>query len=181
MNLSLLYKLSANTFLDATTLPTAAVSSGWGGRDCASNTFGTTNNKPLTISKRTRLSAGKNSISSKAATSNTISTNGGKVRLRERRSNGGTKASQNPNRASYPSGILPTLKENRSFDNQCQYNLQHLQQTQTLNKQGSETNLSIGLVGGNEGVDGLINNMMVSGGSSNERLSGTDGKLWFNK
>lgn len=165
-----------------TTLPTTGAFPTIGEeRDFGSITFNTTNDKTPTISKYTRSSVGKSSISSKASTSNAIGTNGGKVRLRERRSNGGIKASQNPNRASYPSGLLPTVKENRSVDNRCQYNPQHYQPNEILNKQGSETNLSIGLVGGNGGVSGFINNMVVSGSSSNERLSGTDGKLCCSK
>ena len=103
------------------------------------------------------------------------STSGGKIKLRERRSNGAIKASQNPNRASYPSALLPTVTENRSFDNKGQYNTQTHQRTQAFNKQDSDTNLSIGLVGGN-GVASGVSTVTTSRNNSNERLSGTDGE-----
>ena len=124
-----------------------------------------------------RSSLGKAPMPSRSAPLNTIGlNNGGKIRLRERRSNGGgIKSSQNPNRASYPSALLPTVTENRSFDNRGQYNSQKQEVSHTLNKQDSETNLTIGIVGGNGAVCGL-NNITVSRNSSTERLSGTDGK-----
>ena len=124
-----------------------------------------------------RSSLGKAPMPSRSAPLNTIGlNNGGKIRLRERRSNGGgIKSSQNPNRASYPSALLPTVTENRSFDNRGQYNSQKQEISHTLNKQDSETNLTIGIVGGNGAVCGL-NNITVSRNSSTERLSGTDGK-----
>ena len=127
--------------------------------------------------KPNRSSLGKSSTSKPSALSTIGSNNGGKIRLRERRSNSGIKSSQNPNRASYPSALLPTVTENRSFDNQRgQYNSQsNHQRSQTLNKQGSDTNLAIGLIGGNVVVGG-INNIPSSRNNSNERLSGTDGK-----
>ena len=122
----------------------------------------------------TRSSIGKSPLSSKAGTLSAIGNNNvGKVRLRERRSNGGIKSSQNPNRASYPSAVLPTVTENRSFDNRSQYQSQPHSKAQILTKQGSDTNLSIGLVDGNEGG---LNNITTSGNNSRERLSGTDGK-----
>ena len=121
-----------------------------------------------------RSSLGKSSASSKSSAMNTSSnSSGGKIRLRERRSNGAIKASQNPNRASYPSALLPTVTENRSFDNRGQYNSQAHQRTQTLNKQDSDTNLSIGLSSGN------VSTITSSRNNSNERLSGTDGKSSF--
>ena len=124
-----------------------------------------------------RSSLGKAPMSSRSAPLNTIGiNNGGKIRLRERRSNGGgIKSSQNPNRASYPSALLPTVTENRSFDNRGQYNSQKQEVSHTLYKQDSETNLTIGITGGNGAVCGL-NNITVSRNSSTERLSGTDGK-----
>ena len=132
-------------------------------------------NQSLTKSNL-KCSLGKSPTSSKPATINTIGiNNGGKIRLRERRSNGGIKASQNPNRASYPSALLPTVTENRSVDNQEQYNLQSHQRTQMLNKENSETNLSIGAASAN-GVVGGLNSTTSSRNNSTERLSGTDGK-----
>ena len=100
---------------------------------------------------------------------------GGKIKLRERRSNGTIKASQNPNRASYLSALLPTVTENRSFDNKGQYNSQTHQRTQAFNKQDSDTNLSIGLDSRNGVVSG-VNTVTASRNNSNERLSGTDGE-----
>ena len=133
--------------------------------------------KSKQVSQNKRPSSGKSLASSKSSSVNiTTSNSGGKVRLRERRSNGTIKASQNPNRASYPSALLPTVTENRSFDNRGQYNSQTHQRSQTLNKQDSDTNLSIGLTGGN-GVVGGLSTITTSRNNSNERLSGTDGKL----
>jgi hypothetical protein len=112
--------------------------------------------------KQNRPSVGKSSTS-KPSTPNTVGiNNGGKIRLRERRSNSGIKSSQNPHRASYPSALLPTVTENRSFDNLGQYNSQSHQRSQTLNKQDSDTNLST--------------SVPTSRNNSNERLSGTDGE-----
>ena len=130
--------------------------------------------KSKQVSQNKRSCIGKSLASSKSSGVNAATSNsGGKIRLRERRSNGSIKASQNPNRASYPSALLPTVTENRSFDNRGQYNSQTHQRSQTLNKQDSDTNLSIGLTGGN-GVIGGLGTITTSRNNSNERLSGTD-------
>ena len=127
--------------------------------------------------KSNRSSIGKSSLS-KPSTPNAIGlNNGGKIKLRERRSNSGIKSSQNPNRASYPSALLPTVTENRSFDNRGQYNSQSYQRGQSLNKQDSDTNLSISL----NGVVGGINSIPTSRNNSSERLSGTDGEYFHYK
>ena len=67
------------------------------------------------------------------------------------------KPSLNPNRASYPAAVLPTVTENRSLDNQC-----------LGQRNSSELSLTAD--------DRRILSNSVSGSSSTDRLSGTDGK-----
>ena len=129
-------------------------------------------------SQTKRSCIAKSSTSNKTSVTSASNNSGGKIRLRDRRSNGTIKASQNPNRASYPSALLPTVTENRSFDNRGQYNTQSQQRSQALNKQDSDTNLSIGLNGGNGVVSG-VSAITTSRNNSTERLSGTDGELQY--